>query len=249
LDVEPEVAFREGQQHKGNMNIKSYSSIGSFIFAAFAAVTLSGTPLMAQVVLPVGLSPGTQYQLIFLTYDSFPTPTDSNIADYNSFVTTEANQNSTLAALDVQWNAIVSTATTAANANAPSSGLVYNTAGTEVASPTQQLYSGALLAPENGYDQNGLTDGEDQQPLFTGSTATGGISPYPYGGNPYHTELGYTGLSTGGWLDEGLHNTNQTETYPLYALSTEITVIPEPTTFGLVAIGLLSVLTIRRRKV
>jgi len=224
-------------------------SIAALISATFATVMLSNTPLMAQVVLPVGLPPGTHYQLIFLTYDVFTTPTDGNIADYNTFVTTEADQNSTLAGLDVQWHAVVSTATTAANVNAPSSGLVYDTAGDELASPSTTLYSGTLLYPMDGYDQNGLTDGTlEDYPLFTGSTQTGGISGYPVGGNPFHTEMGLTGLSGGAeWLDDGNHNINQTEQDAVYALSAPITVIPEPTTIGLVAIGLLGALTIRRR--
>jgi hypothetical protein len=86
-------------------------SIAALIFATFATIMLTETHLMAQVILPIGLSPGTQYQLIFVTKDFWSTPTDGNIADYNAFVTTEANQSSQLAALGVQWNAIVSTTT------------------------------------------------------------------------------------------------------------------------------------------
>ena len=200
---------------------------------------------MAQVILPIGLPPGTQYQLIFATKDTWSTPTDGNIADYNTFVTTEANQSSQLAALGVQWNAIVSTTTENASANAPSSGLVYNTDGTEVASAASALYSGGLLAAENGYDQFGATDGPRTEYLWTGSTPTGGAKTgYTFGN--VEVEYGNTGSSSGTWLDTGSHGS--VLAYDIYALSTPITVVPEPTTITLVAVGLLGAWAIRRRK-
>src|SRR5580658_1898252 len=85
---------------------------------------------------PTGLTPGTQYQLVFVTSDT-TFATSSTISDYNTFVTNEAALNATLAAFDsangVTWTAIGSTPPVNANTNAPSSGLVYNLENTELA--------------------------------------------------------------------------------------------------------------------
>ncbi len=102
--------------------------IAAFLGAAFAVI--SATQLMAAVVPPIGLAPGSQYQLIFVTADAI-TPGSSNIADYNAFVTAEAALNPSLP--PATWDVVGSTASVDANVNAPSEGVpVYNTQGIEV---------------------------------------------------------------------------------------------------------------------
>src|ERR1700730_10846629 len=115
-------------------------SVAVFLLAVFAA--LSATQLMATVIPPIGLAPGSQYQLIFVTGDSI-TPGSSNIADYNAFAAAEAALSPSLPV--ATWHVVGSTASINANVNAPSGDVpVYNTQGIEVASAAG-LYTGSLL--------------------------------------------------------------------------------------------------------
>jgi hypothetical protein len=117
-------------------------SIAGLFFSAFAA--FSATQLLATVIPPIGLAPGSQYQLIFVTADS-TTPGSSNIADYNAFAAAEAALNPSLP--PAAWHVVGSTASVDANVNAPSGGVpVYNTQGIEVASAAV-IYTGSLLNP------------------------------------------------------------------------------------------------------
>lgn len=81
------------------------NSIFCFLLAAFAA--LSATHLMADVIAPVGLPPGSPYQLIFVTADGIP-GTSTTEAPYNTFVNSEAALSPTLPASS--WHAMTSTA-------------------------------------------------------------------------------------------------------------------------------------------
>src|SRR5450755_1327313 len=75
------------------------------------------------ITTPVGLAPGTQYQLVFVTNDSVLGDL-SSISDYNTFVANQAVQNATLAAFDsgagVTWTVIGSTGSVDADVNSPS---------------------------------------------------------------------------------------------------------------------------------
>ena len=114
-----------------------HNSISCFLLAAFAA--LSATHLMAGVIPPVGLPPGSPYQLIFVTADGIP-GTSPIEAPYNTFVNSEAALSPTLPASS--WHAMTSTADgTNANVNAPSGGVpVYNTVGQLVATAATGIY-------------------------------------------------------------------------------------------------------------
>jgi hypothetical protein len=196
---------------------------------------------------PTGLTPGTQYQLLFVTSD--PTfATSSTISDYNTFVTNEAALDATLAGFDtangVTWTAIGSTTTVNANANAPSSGLVYNLENTELAS--SGVYGGTLLSPV-GFDENGNSS---TNAVWTGSTtsgtAAGGINDL---GQTF-TEYGFANLATAGWIADtnGIESDNN---LTLYALSSVITVpqassTPEPGTLGLTACAALLLFGVSR---
>jgi hypothetical protein len=71
--------------------------------------------------IPPGLSPGDQYHLIFLTSGTRDA-TSSNIADYDAFVTDQANLSPVLAALGTTWRALGSTGTANAIDNRTSQG-------------------------------------------------------------------------------------------------------------------------------
>jgi hypothetical protein len=233
------------------VSIRSFP--GNVLIRAASIATLAVLAAAASyggvITTPVGLTPGTQYQLAFVTTDAFPANL-STIATYNGDVASEAALNAVLAAFDtangVTWSVIGSTTTVNAVGNAPSSGLVYTLNGVEVASGTNGLYSGSLLSPVD-IDQNGNTLSTG---VWTGSnsagTASGGINDL---GQTF-PEIGVSTSTTGGWLAAG-NGVESGNSNPLYALSSVITVpaasgTPEPGTFALVAGATLLLLGITR---
>jgi hypothetical protein len=86
------------------------------ILSGVALATFSGVAQAAIVIPPTGLAPGSQYRLVFTTSGTRDA-ISTNIDDYNTFVTTQANQSSALTALGTTWTAIVSTFSTNALTN------------------------------------------------------------------------------------------------------------------------------------
>jgi hypothetical protein len=205
-------------------------SIAVFLLAAFAV--LSATQLVAQVIPPIGLAPGSPYQLIFVTADT-TTSGSSNIADYNAFVTSEAALSPSLPL--ATWHVVGSTASINANVNAPSGGVpVYNTQGIEVASAAG-IYTGSLLNPVAS-DQYG-----DNSSFFvwTGSTPSGVGDPNFTLGNLDTAVVGVSTLSTASWMQSSLPHALLHEE-PVYALSNILTApTPEPATITLLGSALL----------
>ncbi len=171
------------------------NSSSCFLLAAFAA--LSTTRLMADVIAPVGLPPGSPYQLIFVTADGIPA-TSTTEAPYNTFVNSEAALSPTLPASS--WHAMTSTADgTNANVNAPSGGVpVYNTIGQLVATAATGIYI-SDLGSEISYDQFGNLAYNDPAPyaadgvIWTGSILPGLVAPgFPLGVNGAEFGLEYS---------------------------------------------------------
>jgi hypothetical protein len=82
-----------------------HRTIAVFLVAVFAA--LSAPQLMAAVIPPIGLAPGSQYQLVFSTAGTI-SGTSATETTYNSFVTAEAALNPLLPV--TSWRAVTSTA-------------------------------------------------------------------------------------------------------------------------------------------
>ena len=120
--------------------------IAVFSLAIYASLAWSVPQLQAIVIPPMGLAPGSQYQLIFVTYNGIAGSYTSE-APYNAFANSEAALNPSLPS--TSWRAVTSTADgTNANVNAPSGGLpVYNTAGQLVAPAATGLYTENLVNP------------------------------------------------------------------------------------------------------
>jgi hypothetical protein len=216
-------------------------SLAVFLVAAFAAQ--GAARLVAAVIPPIGLAPGSQYQLIFVTAEVHDA-LDSDIATYNQFVTDEA-------ALGVAsglpsgatWTAVASTDSIDANVNAPSGVLpVYNTAGQLVTGPGVGIYAGAL---DNlvAYDQHGEVNLIAQEEnVWTGSDFQGfGITDATLGAASGESEIGRVALD-GTWLEftVHVHTTEVIFRKPLYALSDTLTVpVPEPSTTALLGVALV----------
>ena len=233
------------------------------ILAAALFALAAPFPARGQVIPPPGLLPGQQYELAFVTQGTRDA-TSPNIADYNAFVTAQAQENPNLPQ-GVTWNAIASASGNIntgvgfiqASQNAPftPSIPVYNTQGQLVADAAHPLYNEALeiINPIN-YDQFGNvsnswvwtgsdSDGTPDNPL--GGTSVWGppdIAPsaaFYYGGF-YVDWLGNCGMDTA------------TNLHPLYALSSPITAVPEPSAFvallGAGAAGLIGLAWRRWRR-
>jgi hypothetical protein len=198
------------------------------------------------VTTPVGLLPGTQYQLVFVTSDLFFAST-SSISTYNGDVAAEAALNATLAAFDtangVTWTVIGSTSAVNANVNAPSSGLVYTLDGTKVAS--SGVYSGSLLSAIDITQFGNTLSGN----VWTGSTTSGTAQPITNVLGGAFPEYGLSNSTTGSWIAFDNNIPQSPNTALFYALSSVITVpsttVPEPGTAAL-TLGALLLLSVSR---
>jgi len=219
----------------------------------FAVLAFPASQLPASYIPPSGLTPGSQYQLIFVTAGTRD-GSSGNIADYNAFVTAQAALDPSLPR--TTWDAIATTSTVNGDVNAPSSGAlsVYSTNGQLIAPAGIGLYSGGFAAynranPAVVGDQfgNGLGDGNPYNYVWLG-----GRLGLPYGVNEF---LGapdpWLGFNFSGFLASVAGTNPNTFQAPLYALSAPITVTPEPATLMLLASGFLAiggVHVVRRRR-
>jgi hypothetical protein len=194
---------------------------------------------------PPGLAPGTQYRLVFVTFDTTDA-TSTLISTYNTFVTTEANDSATLAGLGVTWTAIVSTAAVNAidNIGTPS-GAVYNLGGLEVATSTSAMFSPPLDKRIN-VDQFGNTVANNTV-IWSGTHSTTGDEEATRGLGTSTPELGQ--VNTGaGWLTNA-QAPNNTGLHPIYAISSVLTApAPEPGSIGLMGLGMAGLLLAARRR-
>lgn len=215
-----------------------------FLLAALAA--FDALPLMATVIAPIGLAPGSQYQLIFVTADTIVGSYGTE-APYNAFVNSQAALGVSSGLPSTSWTAITSTADgTKASDNAPWLGLpVYNTQGIQVNLPAQSLYAGSVFSPVR-YDQYGQ-DPPIPTATWTGSTALGDPN-VPLGSQDIHSVIdpfalaASTGIftATGGiaWLQAQFNFFPQYSSHPVYALSSAL-VVPEPGTLTLIGSALV----------
>ena len=191
-----------------------HKSFAVLLFAVVAATATLVTQLNADVIPPAGLAPGSQYQLVFVTAGTRDA-SSSNIADYNTFVTTEAALSPTLPT-GVAWNAIATTSTVNAVANAPSlPGIpVYNTHGDLVASGASGLYAGTLTNAIN-YDQYGTLFPAS---VWTGDIINGGSGFLSLGEpDPIYGDSTATIQYPSGWVHYG-NTSNNGALLSLYAL-------------------------------
>lgn len=212
----------------------------STILGCVAAVLFFASLLPAAVILP-NLPAGSQYQLLFVTATS-RNATSTDIATYNAFVTNEASGITELLPVGVTWHAIASTAAIDANSNAPNPGgvPVYDTRGNVITS--DYLYAFHYPTQWIRYNQYGNDVGTPK--VWTGSSVSGTRDYHLMGESSVW--LGWDYAYSESWLRQGIDSS--TANYPLYALSSPITVpnapVPEPATIiiwsllGTLAIGL-----------
>jgi hypothetical protein len=228
---------------------------GLFAVALVVATMLAGTA-MAEVVLPTGLAPGSQYQIAFVTADRTSGSSGSETY-YNNFVSAEAAPLTAILPSGTTWRAITSTydGTNYYNAvdNAATlSGVpIYNTKGQLVATGTG-LWGGSLHALLE-YDQTGDAIVDTGYPaVWTGTSGTGNTGDAVPGhalGQSY-PEVAVPFTTAWWWLGSGAGAYSTSAYMSVYALSSPITVasVPEPSTVVLLGIGAVSLLAYAWRR-
>jgi hypothetical protein len=220
------------------------------LLGAIIAWLCTFTTLSAQAVtVPAGLSPGDTYQLVFVTAGT-TNAQSTNIADYNSFVQTEAALNAILTGTDigVTYSAIGSTLSVDANTNALVSAPVYIVDGSAlVATGYGDMWDGTLNAPisQNQFGAT-LTSGN----VWSGSLSVGTVTTTCcwLGATEIGVQQGRSDL-TSGWLTNG-GAAVATGQGNMFALSSVITVsaVPVPAAVWLFGSGLLGLVGVARRK-
>lgn len=220
----------------------------SHLLGTIGAVLCAITTLSAQAVtIPVGVNPGDTYQLVFVT-EGTTNALSTNIADYNSFVQTQAALNPTLTGTDigVTYTAIGSTSTIDANVNAVVSGPVYLVDGSALVATNFSDFWDGTLNQAISKDQHGSTV---NNVAWTGSEADGTAAiGQELGLATGSTFFGSSSATDATWIHNAAFG-NKSTLIPMYALSSVITApVPVPAAVWLFGSGLLGLVGIARRK-
>jgi hypothetical protein len=179
--------------------------------------------LSAPITTPMGLNPGDQYRLAFVTA-SASTAISTNINDYNTFVTTVANTQMALSSLGTTWTAIGSTSSVDARDNTGTNPIgtgvpIFLLDGeSKIADDNADLWDGTIDHALN-VTEAGNTFGGAAIVVWTGTSSNGTKAP-----GPNIRELGADvvagGVSnsvTSTWIIGGGFDKNAPN--PLYAIS------------------------------
>ena len=202
---------------------------------------------------------GDTYRLAFVTSGT-TVATSTDIATYNAFVQSAASGSSAFANLgSVTWKAIASTATTNVKDNTSTASGVgesifllnsTSSASTVFADNYADLWDGNAQQGRLRYTENGdLRQGNypntsiwgSWTAVWTGSDGAGSTNSALGISSPRH---GLVNAEQQFWMSRSTA-ANSTE-LPLYALSEVLTVVPEPSTLGLIALSGLVLLRRRR---
>jgi len=187
---------------------------------AFLLLLPMGSTAFGGFFVPPGLNPGDRYHLVFVS-STTRDATSSDIGVYNDFIQGVADAAGIGASEGVSWYALASTATTDARDNAPVTAPVYRMDGLLVSSGFADLWDGDISNPIN-LDEYGTST--TFEAVWTGSYRDG-VAANPLGiGN---SRQGDPAATDSYWINRGW-NPGSGTLAPLYGLSAESTVIPEP---------------------
>jgi hypothetical protein len=231
-------------------------------FAAATAVTglFSGfayaSPVITEIAAPAGLNPGDKFRVVFVT-DGEGTGDSADISTYDTFVQNEAaSANLQYNGVTPTWQALVSTADNpATDANDPVNAVdrfnpttpIFRIDGVQVASSGSDLWDGTIdnpidISPTNATITNIVwtgtgTDGTGATSM-SGSKALGNTNSFDVGPpiGPLTTdESGSTTSSDSAWISSGTNFDSESAHY--YAVSSELTFVPEPAAMGILALA------------
>jgi hypothetical protein len=246
--------------------VTTRNRIKTVLTLAVVALAVFAGAAQAEIIQPSGINPttgnpwapGDAYRLAFIT-STMPGATLTDIADYNALVQGLADA----AGLgDATWNVIGSTDAVDARDNTSTNPTVDG-----VGCPILLVDGITVVANDNAdlWDHSiqhiiNLTEtGETKSHWpFTGTYWDGTNATGKPGTNPNAGALGTSlpettqgnGGSTTDWVWRQSTNDPNATPLPLYAMSDQLTVVPEPSTFALAALGLLGLMGFawRRRK-
>jgi hypothetical protein len=217
--------------------------------AVVSGVVCIAASAAGAIIAPASLNPGDKYHLVFVT-STTRDATSTDIADYNTHVQNAADAAGIGNTVGVTWYAIGSTQTVAARDNAVVGATtpVYLLNGTtKVADNFADMWNGNIDARIN-LTEYLVTYGSA---VFTGSSDAGEI---PDWGDQWLGDLAGEGPVVGSanavnstWMDNGAANGDPYTSRPFYALSEELTVVPEPSAAFFGGLGMLLMLLRRRR--
>ena len=215
-----------------NTQARRVALVAAILWLGLGAGRLAEAGAMLRT--PSGLSPSEHFRFAIVT-DEGTTATSSTIADYNSFVNTQAG-GATYNGNVVTWSAIASTDTVSAIGNVgQTQDPVYLVDGTKVttSTTTSGLWSGDLLHPIN-LDVSGMLTSAGE--VWTGTNPDGtGTAGFTLGNPTPLAGVGSPTRSDNGWVAIGsdLQGTSRV----LYGISQDLIVsvpaIPEPASLWL----------------
>ena len=228
----------------------SSKSVVKHLVAALVALVCLGylSPLAAApLATPTGLAPGTHFRFIYVTTGTTPA-TSTDIADYNSFVQTQAS-GATYAGATVNWKAVGSTATVDARDNVGGYGTsvpVYLVNGTRIAVGLTTTAGGLWNAGSSNFPQpvnvgiDGATITSSPQQAWTGSYDDGTNVGRPLG--DLEVRYGNITATDETWIRNSRDSASTL--LRLYAVSEELVVpaatpVPTLSQWALIALGLL----------
>ena len=214
--------------------IRGYSMRRLQAFFAFVLLAVSSSVSSAELILqPPGLEPGDKYRLLFLT-STERDGTSSRIESYNDFVQNTADAAPVVGAWDLDWKALLSTATVDARDNtqtAPEdeSMPIYRVDGVLIANDYEQFYGIDLELSLNVTELDAVVTENTPIPntsrgvVWTGTIGSGIASDTPLGSQ--WVTVGSLGPHQPAWFFSTTALSRST--LPIYAMSAPIVAVPE----------------------
>jgi hypothetical protein len=230
------------------MSMKRLTYLALLIAHTLAATEATAAP----ITVPSGLSAGDTYRLAFVT-STTRDAASTNINDYNAFVSGVAAGVPELAALGTTWKAIGSTASVDARDNTGTNPLVssgvpvYTLGDALVADGNVTLWQ--LPVHNVDRDERGNESPEfGDNFVFTGTGLDGTVAA-----GAFRVALGDSFTAFGAtWGDDAstwmYYAATRDVQHYLYGMSGILTVVPEPSTFALAAIGAVALMIARKRQ-
>lgn len=209
------------------------------------ALWLGSATTFAQVwTMPPGLNPGDKFRLVFVT-NGTAQAVSSDIATYNTFVTSQASLNPHLSVLATTWTAIASTTSVNARTNTstdpavngtgvPLFKFLYENGGytsVKIADNYSDLWDGSIDSQlkMNQYGTELLS--ADGFSVWTGTTVAGAADETRAIGGSSQVRIGWVNESGPKWIYDIDQNNDSYRHF--YAISGELTAVPEPGSLAL----------------
>ncbi len=237
--------------------IKTVLSLAVVAMACFALTpaTQAATIDVSDPLVPAGLGEGDTFHLAFVTKTATNASIDppvapwDDLATFDAIVQTEANTAGIGTSIGVTWKVIGSSATVNANAHAVVTAPVFTVVGNALATGYADMWDGSIANALTHIDGTPLTSATSRWALsWTGSMGDGTASDNPFGDTDRCVSMGNSNMN-GEWIRRASnYNQDFSNGCAIYGLSEALTVVPEPATMSLLALGGLGVLLKRRRR-